>query len=114
MLAKFSGLNPKGLYVSLEKDKQNFCVVLTYSIKRAPEIRKFHVAVVQQRLRNVQKSVIHVQRCFFANLTLPFFFAVRRRRCIRSLLLSSRAELFKAGLRKPRVSAKFEFTNKSL
>ena len=58
MLAKFSGLNPKGPYVSLEKEKQNFCVVLTYSIKRAREIRKFHVAVVQQRPRNVQKSVI--------------------------------------------------------
>ena len=51
MLAKFSGLNPKG---------PCFCVVLTYSIKRASEIRKFHVAVVQQRLRNVQKSVMHV------------------------------------------------------
>ena len=81
MLAKFSGLNPKGPYVSLEKEKQNFCVVLTYSIKRAREIRKFHVAVVQQRLRNVQESVMHVQRCFFA---------VRRRRCKNSLLLSSR------------------------
>ena len=68
MLAKFSGLNPKGPYVSLEKEKQNFCVVLTYSIKRAREIRKFHVSVVQQRLRNVQKSVIHVHFvlfCFF-------------------------------------------------
>ena len=73
MLAKFSGLNPKGPYVSLEKDKQNFCVVLTYSIKRAREIRKFDVAVVQQRLRNVQKNVIHVERCFFANLNLLFF-----------------------------------------
>ena len=59
MLAKFSGLNPKGPY---------FCVVPTYSIKRASEIRKFHVAVVQQRLRNVQKSVMHVQSCSFANL----------------------------------------------
>ena len=72
MLAKFSGLNPKGPYVSLEKEKQNFCVVVTYSIKRAREIRKFHVAVVQQRLRNVQKSVMHVQRCFFADLNLLF------------------------------------------
>ena len=63
MLAKFSGLNPKGPYVSLEKEKQNFCVVLTYSIKREHESRKFHVVVVQQQLRNVQKSVI-----FFANL----------------------------------------------
>ena len=58
MLAKFSGLNSKGPYVSLEKEKQNLCVVLTYSTKRAREIRKFHVVVVQQRLRNVQKSVI--------------------------------------------------------
>ena len=98
MLAKFSGLNPKGPYVSLEKDKQNFCVVLTYSIKRAREIRKFDVAVVQQRLRNVQKNVIHVESCFFANLNL-LFFAGHRRRCINSLLLSSRAELLKAALR---------------
>ena len=73
MLAKFSGLNTKGPYVSLEKDKQNFCVVLTYSIKRAREIRKFHVAVVQQRLRNVQKNVIQVQRCFFCQSNPTFF-----------------------------------------
>ena len=73
MLAKISGLNPKGPYLSLEKEKEIFCVVLTYSIKRAREIRKFHVAVVQQRLRNVQKSVMHVQSCFFASLNLFFF-----------------------------------------
>ena len=72
MLAKFSWLNPKGPYLSLEKEKETFSVVLTYSIKRAPEIRKFHVAVVQQRLRNVQKSVMHVQSCFLA-LTMIFF-----------------------------------------
>ena len=65
MLAKFSGLNTKGPYVSLEKEKENFCVVLTYSKKRAREIRKFHVAVTQQRLRNVQTSVMHVQMFFF-------------------------------------------------
>ena len=65
MLAKFFGLNPKGPYVSLEKENQNFCFVLTYSIKWAREIRKFHVAVVQQWIRNVQKSVMHVQRCLF-------------------------------------------------
>ena len=40
MLAKFSGLNRKGPYVSLEKEKQNFCVVLTYSIRWACEILK--------------------------------------------------------------------------
>ena len=49
------GLNPKGPYLCLEKER--FCVVVTYSIKRAREIRKFHVivAVVQRRQRNVQK-----------------------------------------------------------
>ena len=29
MLAKFSGLKPKEPYLSLEKEKENFCVVLT-------------------------------------------------------------------------------------
>ena len=57
---KFSGLNPKGQYLALEKEKENVCVVLTYLIKRASEIAKVYVAVVQQRLRNVQKSVMHV------------------------------------------------------
>ena len=47
MFAKFSGLNLKGLYVRFEKGKQNFFVVLTYSIKRACEIRKFYMMVVQ-------------------------------------------------------------------
>ena len=37
-----------------KKKKENVCVVFTYSIKRAREILKFHVAVVQRRLRNVQ------------------------------------------------------------
>ena len=79
MLAKFSGLNPKGPYLSLDKEKENFCVVLTYSMERAREIRKFHVAVLQQRLRNVQKSVMHVKSCFFFCQSKPiacFLFAV--------------------------------------
>ena len=45
----------------------------TYSIKQASEIRKFHVAVVQQRLRNVQKRVMQVQSCFFGILNVFFF-----------------------------------------
>ena len=56
MLAKFFGLNPKGLYQSLEKEKETFCVVFTYSVKQVHEIRKFHVALVQQWLKNVQKK----------------------------------------------------------
>ena len=51
MLAKFSGLISKGPYLSLEKEKETFCVLLTFSIKWAREIRKFHVAVVQQKMR---------------------------------------------------------------
>ena len=69
----FLELNPKGPYQSLEKEKEFF--FFTYSLKWTREIRKFHVAVVQRRLRNVQKSVMHVQICCFANRNL-FFFAV--------------------------------------
>ena len=60
MLRNVLGLNPKGPYLSLEEKKDHFCVcvVFTYSIKRAHEINRFHVAVVQRRLRNVQKSVV--------------------------------------------------------
>ena len=47
MLVKFLGLNLKGLYLSLEKVKENFRVVFTLFIKRVREIRKFHVTVVQ-------------------------------------------------------------------
>ena len=47
MSAKFSGFNSKGPYLSLEKEKDTFCVVFTYSVKWVCEIRKFHVAVVQ-------------------------------------------------------------------
>ena len=55
------------------KDKETFCVVFTYSVKRAHEISKFHVAVVQRWLKNVQKSVMHVQSCCFTFINLLFF-----------------------------------------
>ena len=44
MVAKF---NPKGPYLLKfrKKENENICVVFTYSMKRAREIRKFHVAV---------------------------------------------------------------------
>ena len=53
------------------------------------EIRHFHVVVVQRRLRNVQKSVMHVQGCCFANIKLLLFCRSRcrrRRRCFSSLI----------------------------
>ena len=69
----FQVLNPKGQDLSLQKGKENFYVVFTCSIKWAREIRKFHVAVGQQRLENVQKSLKHEQSCRFANLNLLLF-----------------------------------------
>ena len=62
-------------YLSLEKESDNNCVVFSYSIKGAREIRKFYVVVVQRRQRNVQNSVMHVQSCclLFINIFfLPF------------------------------------------
>ena len=41
MLAKCFVLNPKGPYVSFEKEKQNFCAVLTYSIKGRVKLGSF-------------------------------------------------------------------------
>ena len=42
-------------------------------MKQAREIRKVHVIVVQQQLRNVQKSIMHMQSCCFAYLNLCLF-----------------------------------------
>ena len=56
------------------------------------EQRHFHVEIAQRRLRNVQKSVMHVQSCCFASLNLLFFCRSRcrrRRRCLSSLLSHS-------------------------
>ena len=50
------------------------------------EIRKFLVVDVQLRQRNVPKSVMHVQSCRFANLTLLLFCrprSHRRRSCLK-------------------------------
>jgi len=72
MLAKFSRAESErteSLKFRKEK-KDNFCVVFTYSMKRGCEIRKFHVAGVQRRQRNVQNSVMHVQICCFVNKNL--------------------------------------------
>ena len=56
-----------------KEGKDGFCVVFAYSRKRACEIRKFHVAGVQRRQRNVQNSVMHVQICCFVNKNLLLF-----------------------------------------
>ena len=51
-------MNAEERYKSSGKETES-CLVFTSSTKR--EIKHFHVVVVQRRLRNVQKSVMHVQ-----------------------------------------------------
>ena len=63
-------LNSEGLYQSSGKETESY-LVFKSSTKR--EIKQFHVVVVQRRLRNVQKSMMHVQSCCFANLIYCFF-----------------------------------------
>ena len=55
--------------------------MLIYFVKRVRKISKFHVAVIQRRLRTYKKkNVMHVQSCCFADVNLllffPFLFAV--------------------------------------
>ena len=57
-------LNSKGSYTSSEREIKFRRCPFTFSIKH--QIKHFHVVVVQKRQRNVQKSVMHVQSCFFA------------------------------------------------
>ena len=73
-----------GLYLS--SGKENRRLVFTSSIKRVT--RTFHVVFVQRRQRNVQKSMMHVLSCCFANLVCLLFCRSRcrrRRRCLSSL-----------------------------
>ena len=67
----FWDLNTKRPYLILEKE--SFCAAFTYSIERAGEIRKFHVAVLQRRLRSVQKRRAARTRLLFC-LSKPLAF----------------------------------------
>ena len=74
MLGKFSGVKSERTASKFRKRKRKLlCCVFTSSFKPVREIRRFHVAVVQRRLRNVQKSVMHVQSCCFDNVNLLLF-----------------------------------------
>ena len=85
MLANFLELNSKRLYQSSGKEKESRCFVFTSSTKL--EIRHLHVVVLLRRQGIVQKSVMHVQSCSFANLNLLLYCRsrCRRRRCCLSL-----------------------------
>ena len=87
MLGKFSGVKSERTVSNFRQRKRKLlCCVFTPSFKPVREIRRFHVAVVQRKLRNVLKSVMHVQSCCFFSRSR----CRRRRRCLSSLLLWSR------------------------
>ena len=87
-LSNFVGLYPKGSYLSLEKETDNFCIVFTYSIKRARE-KKNGNGTAEKCKRNV--SFMQMQSCCFAHINLLIFSRSRcRRRCFSYLLLWSR------------------------
>ena len=65
-------LNSKRPYPSPEREIEFRRCLFMFSIKR--EIRQFQVIVVQKWYINVQKSVMHVRSCCFANRTYCFFF----------------------------------------
>ena len=50
-------------------DRGSEICLFMFSIKRKK--RQFHVVVVQWRQQNLSKGVLHMKRCFFANLNLP-------------------------------------------
>ena len=90
ILAKLSGVKSERTVSKFRKKKENFWDVLTYFVKRV--IRKFYVAIMQRRLRNVHKSVMHVQSCFsdINHLLFSSSLCRSRRRCLSSPLLWSR------------------------
>ena len=71
MLVNFFGVDSKGLYQRSGKEKESCCLVFPSSSKTRNWA--FSYVVVQRRQRNVQKSVLHVQNCGFANLNLLLF-----------------------------------------
>ena len=81
----FWGCTRKDRIFKFRKRTRKFCFVFIYSIRRARDIRNFYIAVVQRRLRNVPKSMLHVQSCCFANFNLFFFVVPVARRLHRSL-----------------------------
>ena len=96
MLAKFSGVESKRTVLKkFRKRRRKFpSNVFTCSTKHGREIRKFHVAVVQWRLRNVQKSMMQMQSYCFAKksycILTVLVAACPLRHCLNSLLLWSR------------------------
>ena len=76
MLATFSRVESERSVSKFRRGKRQLpCGVHLLHKAGACEIRKFHVAGVQRRQRNLQNSMLHVQICFcfFVNKNLYFF-----------------------------------------
>ena len=58
-------LNPKGMYLSVEKGKENLCVAFSYSIKQPHEIRRFHVAYKCAKKRDACAVVVLLIYTYF-------------------------------------------------
>ena len=66
-------MNSKGLYMyHISRKEKSVAVLCSRPRQNVKLARPFHVVVVQRRLRNVQKRVMHVQSCCFAIAFLPF------------------------------------------
>ena len=68
MSAKFSGLNPEGPYLSLEKEKETFCVMFTCSVKRARF--SFLCRSRATMAKKCAKNAMHVQSFCFTNIVI--------------------------------------------
>ena len=67
-------LNSQAPYPSTVREIKFRRCLFTSLVKR--EIRYVHVVVVQNGRRNVQKSMVHVQSCCFANQSYCFFYVL--------------------------------------
>ena len=83
-LAKFYRVVSERTVSKFSERKRKFlCCVHLLNKAGAWSSRKFDVAVLQWRLRNVQESVMHVQSCCFVNARLLLSCrSLSRRRCL--------------------------------
>ena len=65
--------------IKVQKKKKKIVVLCSRPPRNLKILRKFHIVVVQPRQRNIQKGVIHVRSCCFANLNLLLFCSSRCR-----------------------------------
>ena len=78
-----SGVESERTVSKFRKRKRKLLRCVHLLLKRAREIRKFHVVIVQRWLRNLQKSAMLVQTCF----AYIYLLLVCRSRCRRRVIL---------------------------